>query len=122
MSVDDDPAHPEHAESLQYQETTKDEYATFAAQHFAVEEPKPGTLVLRGPCPRCHTVIDVPIVSKYYSSRQFGIGLRRHRPDTAVTEHLEPMMCTCEDEHPNRPQGLVGCGAYWNLIMSRQEP
>ena len=27
-------------------------------------------------------------------------------------------MCTCEDDHPNRPEGLSGCGAYWTLTIS----
>jgi hypothetical protein len=36
----------------------------------------------------------------------------------AEAGHKEPMMCTCEDEHPNRPEGFSGCGAYWTLTIS----
>jgi hypothetical protein len=29
----------------------------------------------------------------------------------------EPVICTCEEPHDGRPEGQVGCGAYWNFIL-----
>lgn len=123
---DADPDRPEHvepAEPLPYREVTDDAYATAAARDFTITELTPGTLVLRGPCPRCRSVIDIPLVHQVVRSSRFGVN---PNPSTqragAQSEYVEPMMCTCEDAHPDRPDGLYGCGAYWTLTIARQEP
>ncbi|WP_284744157.1 hypothetical protein [Amycolatopsis sp. RTGN1] len=101
---------------MPYHEITDGNFAREAAEHFTVAEPKPGTLVLRGPCPRCSTIIDVPIVKSIFRSRG-PFGMRRDSPSRS---RVEPMMCTCNDEHPNRPEGAYGCGAYWTLDLSEE--
>lgn len=106
-------------EPLPYAEITENTYAQSAAENFVVMEPAPGTLVLRGPCPRCAATIDIPVVSSIFrTSRSLG-GWRWNRAaKTTESNHVEPMMCTCEDDHPNRPEGRSGCGAYWTLTIS----
>jgi hypothetical protein len=102
---------------MPYREVTEDRYAE-SAQNFTIEEPRPGTLVLRGPCPRCEAIIDIPVVSGIFrSSRLLG---SRGPHNSPATGQIEPMMCTCEDDHPGRPEGAFGCGAYWTLVLSRQ--
>ncbi len=110
---------PEPDAPLPYIGITDDTYAVYAAKSFTVTELARGTLVLRGPCPRCHALIDIPVVSSIFrSSRSAGDRLRAGAPKAAEAGHDEPMMCTCEDEHPDRPEGRSGCGAYWILTIS----
>jgi hypothetical protein len=47
---------------------------------------------------------------------------RRQTPPVAVTPHVEPMMCDCGENHPDRPDGLSGCGAYWKLALTQVAP
>ncbi|MEU7802507.1 hypothetical protein AB0B10_24925 [Micromonospora arborensis] len=114
-----DPAPP-----LPYRETTDESYATAAAQNFTIEQIRPGTMVLRGPCPRCSTIIDIPVVDSVLrlSLKKRNAALRSQDP--APTRHrVEPMICTCKDPHPDRPTGANGCGAYWTLtLVTGQEP
>lgn len=98
---------------LPYLEVTDEAYATAAAQTFSVVEVEPGTLALRGPCPRCNAVIEIPHVDNV---------VRSALPSGGAPEGGEPMICTCDGLHPNRPDGLYGCGAYWTLIISEQRP
>ena len=110
---------PGHPTPLPYKEMSDDTYAESAVKDFTVTEPARGTLVLRGPCPRCHAFIEIPLVSSIFrSSRSVGGWPRARAPKAAEAGHKEPMMCTCEDDHPNRPAGRSGCGAYWTLIIS----
>ena len=97
---------------LPYLEVTDVSYAEKAAATFSVVEVGSGTVMLHGPCPRCQTIIDIPHVDTIF---------RSPLPGGSSDKHGEPMMCTCEDPHPNRPDGRYGCGAYWNLILSEQE-
>ena len=71
-----DPA-PDKDTPLPYKEITDETYALQAAKNFAVTEPARGTLILRGPCPRCRAVIEIPVVSSVFrSSRSIGGRLR----------------------------------------------
>ena len=54
---------------LPYTEITDDTYAVDAAKSFTVTEQGRGTLVLRGPCPRCRALIDIPVVSSTFDPR-----------------------------------------------------
>ncbi|SRR6266542_891718 len=101
-----------------YLEITDDSYASFAAEHFKVEEPMPGTLVLRGPCPRCRAVMEAPVVDSIFRSTRGVRFWRRPTEHAEVESRVEPMMCDCGEHHPNRPDGLSGCGAYWTLTIS----
>jgi hypothetical protein len=106
---------------LPYVETTEDVYSEEAAKSFSVIELRHGTLLLRGPCPRCHAMIEVPIVSTIFKSPRSLLDKLRPRSPNAVTTgkgHIEPMMCVCADEHPGRPEGRAGCGAYWTLTIT----
>ena len=96
---------------LPYVETTEEEYARLVARTFTVAEPQPGTLVLSGPCPRCSAPIDIPIVTEVFRAGR----VRGGRAEGG--RRAEPMACTCEEEHPDRPDGLHGCGAYWTLLV-----
>lgn len=119
MTANDPPL--KRGESLPYFEITDEAYGRLAAQSFTVEEPASGTLVLRGPCPRCETLIEIPVVNRIFrSSRTISSRLRRNVTNAAETGHVEPMMCTCQDGHAGRPEGQSGCGAYWTLTIPSQ--
>jgi hypothetical protein len=110
---------PGQDEPLPYTEITDDTYGGRAAKDFTVTELAHGTLALRGPCPRCHAFIEIPLVSSIFrSSRSIGSWPPAQAPKSGEAGHKEPMMCTCEDNHPNRPEGRSGCGAYWTLAIT----
>jgi hypothetical protein len=107
---------------MPYAETTDDAYAEFAMRHFTVEEIEPGTLVLRGRCPRCRAVTESPVVDAIFRSTRGLRFWRRASPPVAAAPHVEPMMCDCGEDHPDRPDGLAGCGAYWTLTITEAAP
>ena len=98
---------------LPYAEMTNPEFAVQAAEAFRSTKDADG-IVLIGPCPRCAAVIEI---------RLFDQVVRdwipwRSRPTLAVAgRRVEPMICTCAHDHPNRPPDRKGCGAYWNLVL-----
>jgi hypothetical protein len=104
-------------EPLPYLEITNEDYGRLAARDFTVEEVRSGTLILRGPCPRCQAPLEVPVVSTIVRHRSFGGSVWRRVDPVPAADQVEPMMCTCEDEHPNRPDGRYGCGAYWTVTI-----
>jgi hypothetical protein len=97
---------------LRYQEMTDAQYATTAAGQFEVEEYGVGVLTLRGPCPRCGAMIEIPLVNRVVK----GVSQAAAASPREVSEG-EPVICTCEEPHEGRPEGRVGCGAYWNFIL-----
>ncbi|GGV03474.1 hypothetical protein GCM10010260_45240 [Streptomyces filipinensis] len=101
---------------LPYRETTAAEYGAHVARTFTVTEPRPDTLILSGRCPRCAAAIDVPVVSGVFRAGGPRFGRRqRGAPDGAARSRVELMMCTCDEDHPDRPEGRYGCGAYWTV-------
>jgi hypothetical protein len=101
-----------HPAPLPYQERTDAQYATTAAGNFEIEEYKVGVLTLRGPCPRCGAMIEIPVVNRVVRAvGQVAAASPRQASDG------EPVICTCEEPHDGRPEGQVGCGAYWNFIL-----
>lgn len=99
-----------------FEEVTDLAYGEHAAATFEVEQPHPRTLVLRGTCPRCRHSMEFMISDEVVRRlRWFRPGTKESMP-VKTTE--EPMLCTCGADHPNRPEGYVGCGAYWNLEVS----
>lgn len=95
-----------------YQETTDPRYAAAAAAVFEIREQVTGGLTLRGPCPRCHTEIEIPVVARVVRGLAWGPGTpAEDEPD------VEPVICTCAEPHGGRPEGRVGCGAYWNFTL-----
>ena len=116
---------PEMSRTLPYREMTDTTYSERVADSFAVEEPEPGTLILRGPCPRCGAIIDIPVVDGIFRlAMRSTTGISRaawgwkRKPAEGPSSHVEPMICTCEDPHPGRPDDDIGCGAYWTLTVS----
>jgi hypothetical protein len=97
-----------------YQEITEDSFAADAAATFSVTVVTPGTAELAGPCPRCGTSIKVPVVDGIYKAFHLW---RRPDDQPAPDSRLEPVICTCDDDHPGRPEGKVGCGAYWMFCL-----
>lgn len=111
-------APPPGGEPVPYRETTDDTYAELAAQTFTAEEPKPGVLALHGPCPRCGAIMDWSVITDIFEGmRSLGHPLRLSPPTQRDAEHVEPIMCACDDDHPRRPEGRVGCGAYWTFLV-----
>lgn len=96
-----------------YIETTELSYATQAAATFKVTEDGDGTL-LRGPCPRCHAVIEIWLFEEVV--RDWFPRFRRGAPGASAPGG-EPMICTCKLDHPDRTPEDVGCGAYWRLAL-----
>jgi hypothetical protein len=108
---------PADRDPLPYEEITDPSYGQVAAGNFTVERVRKGVLVLRGSCPRCGAALEVPLVGTVFDGMRTIFGRRRSRT-AAPVEHVEPLICTCEDEHPNRPQGRTGCGAYWTVVLT----
>ncbi|MFI7060573.1 hypothetical protein ACIBL3_06290 [Kribbella sp. NPDC050124] len=90
-----------------YREVSEPGYAEKAAETFVIENFDVGMSLLGGVCPRCQAAIEVPLVD----------GIFRSAPTTERAErnghHAVPVICTCTEAHPGRPDGRVGCGAYW---------
>lgn len=108
---------------LPYIEITDDSYADLAAKEFTAKQPAPGIILVCGPCPRCRATVEIPVVDALYRSARSIRFWRRSAGASGSSGaerqcREEPMMCTCEDQHPNRPEGQVGCGAYWTLTIS----
>ncbi|MGW6982042.1 hypothetical protein ACWGE1_21850 [Streptomyces sp. NPDC054932] len=108
---------------LPYQEVTTPEYAALAAALFTLEEDGQGMTVLRGSCPRCGAALEATVASDVLQGmrlRPFPDVVRRLRAAPRPGDRLEPMLCTCGDAHPGRPEGRVGCGAYWTLLLTEE--
>ncbi|MFK0136302.1 hypothetical protein [Streptomyces murinus] len=89
---------------------TKQQYALDAALTFAVDSYGPGLDMLRGPCPRCRALIEIPLFHEL-------VKAGGHPGVTLSDPAGEPVLCTCEEDHEGRPAGRTGCGAYWNLVV-----
>lgn len=100
-----------HPTPLPYREITDQQYAITAAGEFEIEEYRPGILTLRGPCPRCGAIIEIPVVGQVVK------GVTPEALSFGEASEWEPVICTCEEPHEGRPEGRVGCGAYWNFIL-----
>jgi hypothetical protein len=87
-----------------YHEISEPGYAEQAAATFVIEEFGVGMSLLGGRCPRCDVAIEVPLIDGVFRSR-LATG--------AGDAQAVPIICTCTEAHPGRPDGRVGCGAYW---------
>ncbi|WP_433529117.1 hypothetical protein ACQPYA_22715 [Micromonospora sp. CA-263727] len=92
---------------LPYAETTDDGYAARVAETFTVREFGPAVLLV-GDCPRCQHPISCPVVDHVY---------RSDAPGGSDDPGYRTVLCTCEADHPSRPEWLTGCGAYWTLRL-----
>jgi hypothetical protein len=105
---------------LPYQEITDDSFAGKAAPTFRIEEPRAGMRVLRGQCPRCDAIIDIPVMPTVFEGNRWFITGLFHRGDgePRAADAVEHVLCTCDmHNHPGRPEGRRGCGAYWNFVI-----
>jgi hypothetical protein len=94
---------------LEYAEVTDEVYAAQITR-FEPQAAHGGTY-LRGPCPRCGDSMEFPVVESVFRSIRPPSASAQPTVDSPVV----PMMCTCLVAHPGAPQGLPGCGAYWNI-------
>jgi hypothetical protein len=96
-----------------YRETTGDSFAeTFATG--ATATPIRRGVLLTGRCPRCSDRMQFPVVTEIFQTTIVPTT----GPAPAAAEE-KPLMCTCQEPHPDRPAGEVGCGAYWNIRLTR---
>lgn len=89
--------------TLPFEERTDDEYSQRFVDACSVAEIRRGYL-LTGPCPRCTDSMEFELPTGIF----LGTGLR-------ATDDSLPVMCTCKGDHPGRPNGDEGCGAYWTV-------
>ena len=94
-------------EPLTYAEITDSTYGqrtatTFSARHHGA------VVLLSGPCPRCEHATTSALVDEIY---------RREPAPASVDPGYRTLVCECTADHPRRPAGMVGCGAYWTLVV-----
>jgi hypothetical protein len=95
---------------LPYQEISEPDYATEAAKTFQLDKIRVGMWALRGSCPRCRAHLEILVV--------YDVVVKgRTAPTGPEQDDNEPVMCTCDEPHPGRPQGQLGCGAYWIFAL-----
>ncbi|NES39786.1 hypothetical protein G3554_27240 [Micromonospora sp. PPF5-17] len=92
---------------LPYAEVTDTAYAEQAASGFAARPHGPAVL-LSGACPRCGHATTSVLVDELF---------RREPPPVDPDPGYRTVLCECAAEHPRRPAGMVGCGAYWTLHL-----
>ncbi|WP_436532518.1 hypothetical protein [Actinoplanes sp. HUAS TT8] len=108
------PSQPENEKPLPYEECTDAAYAEHASR-FDVEQVGRST-VLRGICQRCRHVMEYLI--RGHVVRTGGRWpFSRPQPELPATG-TERMICTCDGDHPNRPDGFKGCGAFWDVTIT----
>ena len=111
-----------------YDVITDPSYPTKAAATFTVEfvpsDEAPVRIVLGGPCPRCeeqmvqvHPLFIVKGVEEIDEATAVGLW---ELAGTDVPDQWDiPMSCACGEAHATRPEGAIGCGAYWGLTVER---
>lgn len=111
------PPPAEDSEPLPYEECTDATYAEHA-EGFAIEQVGRST-VLRGTCRRCEHAMEY-IISGHVvrTAARWPFSRARSEPPTPPTTDIEMMICTCDADHPHRPSGFSGCGAFWNVTLS----
>ena len=104
-------------QTLPYEELSLPEFAERAAARFSIDRPVPGTIVLRGPCPRCDAPMEFVTVDRLIEGT---LGTpTQYNP--AESDYVEPLYCMCDGDHPRRPTGRIGCGAYWTLLIAEEK-
>ncbi|GAA2746151.1 hypothetical protein GCM10010440_36740 [Kitasatospora cinereorecta] len=101
-----------------YEEITNLRFATAAASFEAL--PTRGGVILRGTCPRCADPMEFPHVDRVYRMTLPGRSTAARR--SGAEQDVVHMICTCTADHPGRPEGLDGCGAYWNVRLGPEQP
>lgn len=97
---------------IRYAVVTADTYGdTFAGSCSPPVETRRGILLV-GTCPRCGDQMQFPFVTEVFKAPAGPAPVPAASPDT-------PMLCTCRGTHPARPEGEEGCGAFWNIRLTR---
>jgi hypothetical protein len=106
--------------TVAYLEVTKPEYTAEAARTFTVDT-YPEGILLNGTCPRCGAAMQIALLKEMFSR---AILRRKHVPDgqPEPVQRVEPVICTCAEAHAGRPEGYVGCGAYWVFALADTAP
>lgn len=107
----------ENDDLMPYAEMSEEAYAELAAASFSGERIEGGSVVLRGPCPRCGHIMEYLISAEVVKSAlpwPLSRLQRASRPG-AGDAGTETLTCQCEAAHPHRPQNFLGCGASWRL-------
>ncbi len=99
-----------------YLEQTHDSYAVWAAETFTAAAAEHGIVLLTGACPQCRGDVEIVLVNTIFAGRNRPGGWLRPG-GSADPSSARLFMCTCPLEHPDRPQGYSGCGAYWKLTI-----
>ncbi|WP_431947574.1 hypothetical protein [Micromonospora marina] len=90
-----------------FAEVTDGSYAEKFATTCKSRETRRGIEVI-GTCPRCSDVIGLLLPDRVF--------LNAGTPSAAK---ITTVLCNCDEDHANRPTGEEGCGAYWNLNLTR---
>ncbi|MFH0173786.1 hypothetical protein ACIA6D_17460 [Streptomyces cacaoi] len=106
--------------ALPYQETSEQHYTTAAFATFTVETADLHLLILRGPCPRCGAEIEIPVIDTMLSGSRAALPFGA--APVPAESRTEPVLCTSAADHPGRPEGAVGCGAYWMAAIPLVDP
>jgi hypothetical protein len=96
---------------LPFAETTAQNYAEAFSATCELTETRRGVL-LAGTCPRCHDPMDYLVPTGVFLG---AIG-------TPAYVRPTPLMCTCRNPHPGRPDSDEGCGAYWTVELTETTP
>jgi hypothetical protein len=86
------------ANPLEYREESPDDWAVNVAQHWDSVQEDDSTLRLWGDCPTCHHPSETVI-----EELSSALAVDRTRVPIIV-------ICQCDCEHPQRPDGKRGCG------------
>ncbi|MFF5057233.1 hypothetical protein ACFY1S_29005 [Micromonospora sp. NPDC000663] len=96
--------------ALPYAEVTDEAYSVRAAADFTVRQ-FAFAVQLSGRCPRCDHPTTSTLVDALY---------RRNAPATVPDADYRAVLCECEADHPARPAGSRGCGAYWTVRLEAE--
>ncbi|WP_143631415.1 hypothetical protein [Streptomyces thermovulgaris] len=99
---------PDTSAPVPYHETTEERYAGEYTTGLRILSVDDESVVLSGRCPRCGCAC-----TYLYTHRSF------RRPRRGLREQRIPVICTCSTDHPGRPDGEEGCGAYWNVLLEQ---
>lgn len=103
---------PAGHQGVPYEEITEDGYGDAFARAARAKETRRGVM-LDGDCPRCAGRMSYPLVNQLFRS-----PLPPGAPVPPAGAEVVPIICTCPEGHPERPNGELGCGAYWNITLS----
>jgi hypothetical protein len=102
---------PQEQSNSAYEEVTDPAFTAFA-DSCQVVQGKDGASLL-GVCPRCQHEMMYPYPRRAVSRRIRLLG----KSNGPAVDRVLRMLCTCEQDHPGRPEAGRGCGAYWKVTL-----